>query len=180
MPRTIFGEGAKAVQAERGSRASYARLEDRRGWQSELSPEEAEFVARRDSAFLGTADAAGQPYIQHRGGPQGFLRVLDARTLAFADYAGNRQYITTGNLRENDRAFLFLIDYAMRRRLKLWGRARASGEPVLLARVTDPGYPARVEQAIIFTIEALDWNCPQHIPRFLPANSGAARREPQA
>jgi len=169
MPRTIFSESARAVQAARGSREAYARLEDRRGWPAVLAPEVAAFIAQRDSAFLGTADAAGQPYIQHRGGPKGFLRVLGERTLAFADFAGNRQYITTGNLLENERAFLFLIDYAERRRLKLWGRARVTRDAALVAQLADPEYPARAEQAIVFEVEAWDWNCPQHIPHLVPA-----------
>lgn len=165
MPRTIFSAAAAAVQAERGSRGAYACREERRGWPEALTGEEIAFIAGRDSLFFATADAAGQPYVQHRGGPPGFLRVLDATTLAFADFVGNRQYITIGNLRENDRAFLFLIDYAQRRRLKLWGRARTSGDTALLAQLADPGYPARVEQALVFRISAYDWNCPQHIPK---------------
>ena len=128
------------------------------------------FIAARNSAYLATASADGQPYVQHRGGPPGFLRVLDRRTIAFADYAGNKQYISTGNLAENERAFLFLMDYAEARRLKLWGRARiVAGDRELLARVADPGYGARIDQAIVFTVLAWDWNCSQHIPRLVPA-----------
>jgi len=119
-----------------------------------------------DTAYLATASATGQPYAQHRGGPKGFIRVLDGATLGFADFAGNRQYVTTGNLSENDRAFLFLMDYAHRRRIKLWGRARAvEGNEALLAQVMPPDYPARPEQVILFTVKAWDMNCPQHIPQ---------------
>ena len=135
-----------------------------------LSAKEIQFVAGSNSAYLATASTDGQPYVQHRGGPRGFLRVMDERTIAFADYAGNRQYISIGNLAENDRAFLFLMDYTAARRLKLWGRARVVvGAPELFARLADPGYPARIEQAIVFTVHAWDWNCSQHIPRLVPA-----------
>ena len=136
----------------------------------ELSPDAIAFIAARDSAYLATASMEGQPYVQHRGGPAGFLSVLDARTVAFADYAGNRQYISFGNLGENPRAFLFLMDYAAARRLKLWGRARVvNGDAALLARVDSAGYQARVEGVIVFDVRAWDWNCSQHIPRLVPA-----------
>jgi predicted pyridoxine 5'-phosphate oxidase superfamily flavin-nucleotide-binding protein len=131
-----------------------------------VTPELAKFIAERDSAFLATANAAGQPYVQHRGGPRGFIRVLDDKTLGFADYTGNRQYITTGNLVENDRAFIFLMDYAERRRVKLWGRARVvEDDAELMARLMPKGYDAHPLQAILFTLEAWDTNCPQHIPQ---------------
>jgi hypothetical protein len=126
----------------------------------------ASFIAERDSFYLGTASLDGQPYIQHRGGPKGFLKVLDPRTLAFADYSGNRQYITVGNLRENDRAFLFLMDYERPRRVKIWGRMRVvEDDPELISRLVDPAYPANVERAMVFTIERWDVNCNQHITR---------------
>jgi predicted pyridoxine 5'-phosphate oxidase superfamily flavin-nucleotide-binding protein len=130
----------------------------------------AEFIAAMDSCYLATANAAGQPYIQHRGGPPGFLKVLDESTLGFADFSGNRQYITTGNLSENPRAFLFLMDYVRLRRIKLWGTARVvTNDPALVLRLFPEGYEAKPEQAILFTLEAWDVNCPQHIPQMLPA-----------
>jgi predicted pyridoxine 5'-phosphate oxidase superfamily flavin-nucleotide-binding protein len=160
-----FTPSVKAQQARRGSRAAYARLEARGGWQTAVTPELAAFVAARESFYLATATAGGQPYIQHRGGPRGFLQVLDERTLAFADYAGNRQYITAGNLAENPRAFIFLMDYATRTRIKLWGTARAvEDDPALLARLAPADGKPRVERAIVFEIAAWDANCPQHIP----------------
>lgn len=163
-----FTPAVKAIQAKRGSRQAYERLEARGGWQSTVTPELAAFIAERDSLYLATANAAGQPYVQHRGGPKGFLRVLDDRTLGFADFRGNRQYITLGNLAENDRAFIFLMDYAHQARVKIWGRARViEDDPALLARLTPEGYDAKPEQAILFTIDAWDGNCRQHIPQFL-------------
>ncbi len=166
----MFSETVRAEQARRGSRAGYAHAAAKGRFQAELSDEVIEFVAGRDSAYLGSAGADGQPYIQHRGGPPGFLRILDRRTLAFADYAGNRQYISTGNLSETGKAFLFLMDYAEGRRLKLWGRARVvANDAAILARVRDAEYGARIEQAIVFTVLAWDWNCSQHIPRLVPA-----------
>jgi predicted pyridoxine 5'-phosphate oxidase superfamily flavin-nucleotide-binding protein len=161
-----FTASVKAVQARKGSREAYARLEQRGGWESVVTPELAGFLAERDSFYLATANAEGQPYVQHRGGPPGFLRVLDERTLAFADFRGNRQYITIGNLADNDRAFLFLMDYAQRKRIKIWGRARVvEDDPSLLERLADRAYPGLPERAIVFTIEAWDTNCPQHIPQ---------------
>ena len=135
-----------------------------------LSADAATFITQRNSAYIATSDGEGQPYVQHRGGPPGFLRVLDGRTIAFADYAGNRQYVTVGNLAQNDRAFMFLMDYAAARRLKLWGRARVvTDDPALFERVIDPAYGATVERAIVFTLFAWEWNCPRHIPKLLPA-----------
>jgi predicted pyridoxine 5'-phosphate oxidase superfamily flavin-nucleotide-binding protein len=166
-----FTPSVREVQARKGSRAAYAKWEESTGgWKNRVTPELAAFLAERDSFYLATANAAGQPYVQHRGGPRGFLRVLDERTLAFADFRGNRQYITQGNLAENDRAYLFLMDYTHRRRFKLWGRARVvEGDPQLLAQLADPAYEAKLEQAIVFRIEAWDQNCPQHIPMLIPA-----------
>jgi uncharacterized protein len=172
---TAFTPAVKEIQQRRGSRRAYARMEENGGWQDRVDPDLAAFIAERDSFFIATANARGQPYIQHRGGPPGFLRVLGERSLGFADYRGNRQYITLGNLAENDRAFLFLIDYANRRRIKIWGRARVvDGDPTTLARLMPPGYKAVPEQAILFDIEAWDTNCPQHIPRMIAADAVAA------
>jgi len=168
----MFSPAVRAEQARRGSRERYERLAAAGRFAGALTADVMAFIAARDSAYLATASADGQPYVQHRGGPAGFLRVLDERTVAFADYAGNRQYISAGNLAENERSFLFLMDYAAGRRLKLWGRARVvAADPELFARLADPGYGARVEQAIVFTVSACDWNCSQHIPRLVPAGA---------
>lgn len=168
----MFSAAVRAEQARRGSREAYERRAEAGRFARELSADAIAFIAARNSAYFATASADGQPYVQHRGGPAGFLRVLDARTVAFADYAGSKQYISTGNLAENERAFLFLMDYAAARRLKLWGSARAvTGEAELLARLADPGYGARIEQAIVFTVCAMDWNCSKHIPRLVPAEA---------
>jgi uncharacterized protein len=170
-----FTASVKALQERRGSRKTYRRMEERGGWETRVTLELAAFLAERDSAYLATANSAGQPYVQHRGGPKGFIRVLDDNTLGFADFVGNRQYITTGNLAENDRAFLFLMDYAHRQRIKIWGRARVvENEAELLAKLMPEGYDARPQQAILFTIEAWDVNCPQHIPQKFDAADVAA------
>ncbi len=163
-----FTPAVKAVQERKGSRKGYARMEAKGGWQRAVTDDLAAFIAERDSFYLGTASADGQPYIQHRGGPKGFLKVVDAKTLAFADFTGNRQYITAGNLSENDKAYIFLMDYANRRRIKIWGRARVVNDDAgLLERLADAGYEAVPEQAVVFEIEAWDVNCPQHItPRY--------------
>ncbi|HZD27152.1 MAG TPA: pyridoxamine 5'-phosphate oxidase family protein, partial [Xanthobacteraceae bacterium] len=154
----------KAVQARKGSREAYARVEQGDGWRTEIDPDFAAFLGNVDSFYLATASGDGQPYIQHRGGPKGFIKVLDEKTLGFADFAGNRQYITISNLAENNRAYLFLLDFARQRRIKLWGRARVvEDDSALLARLSDAGYGARPERAILFTIEAWDVNCSQHI-----------------
>lgn len=159
-----FTPTVKAIQSRKGSRADYARMEQGRGWRTVVTPDLAEFLAKLDMFYLGTANAEGQPYIQYRGGPLGFLKVLDEHTLGFADFGGNRQYITLGNLAENSRAFLFLMDYANSRRVKVWGTARiVDNDADLLQRLTDPAYPGRVERAILFSIDAWDINCPQHI-----------------
>ena len=164
-----FTPAVKAIQVEKGSRAAYARMEWGSGWQTAVTPELEAFLAGLDMFYLGTANAQGQPYIQYRGGPPGFLKVLDERTLAFADFGGNRQYITLGNLSENPRAFLFLMDYAERRRVKVWGTARVvEGDAGLIETLRDPGYPGQVERAIVFEVEAWDVNCPQHIHRRFP------------
>ena len=168
----MFPAGVRAEQVRRGSREAQQRRAAGGRFQRELSPEVIDFIAQRNSAYLATASADGQPYVQHRGGPTGFLRVLDSRTLAFADYAGNRQYISIGNLTENARAFLFLMDYAGRRRLKLWGSARiVVDDPVLFARLAD----AAIQQAFVFSVLAWDWNCSQHIPHLVPAIAAQTR-----
>lgn len=165
-----FTPAVKAIQSRKGSRAAYARMETGAGWQSVITPDLAAFIGEQTSMFFGTANASGQPYIQHRGGPAGFLRVRDAHTLAFADYVGNRQFITAGNLGENPKAFLFLIDYAERRRIKIWGTARVvTDDTALLDALMPAGYAARPDQVIMFTVEAWDANCPQHIPMKLDA-----------
>jgi uncharacterized protein len=166
----VFTPAARRAQTERGSAHAYDKR-SAAGFPDRVTDELAAFIAELDTAFLATVSDAGAPYIQHRGGPKGFIKVLDDKTLGFADYAGNRQYITLGNLAENDRAYLFLLDFARRRRIKLWGRARVvENDPALLARLADPGYRARPERAILFTVEAWDVNCTQHImPRFTEA-----------
>lgn len=178
MPRDaadiIFSAATRAVQTRKGSRALYAKRDEGRGWRSAVTPQLESFVAELDMFYLGTAGADGRPYIQYRGGPPGFLKVTGEHTLAFADFAGNRQYITLGNLSENPRAFIFLMDYVHRRRIKVWGRARVvEDDPELLARLTDPDYPAQPERAILFTVEAWDVNCPQHIHQRLAASEVA-------
>ncbi len=163
-----FTPAVKALQEQNGSRVGYARMAEKRDWHDRVTPDLAAFLAERDSFYLATASAEGRPYIQHRGGPKGFLKALDDRRLAFADFGGNRQYISAGNLSENDRASIFLMDYPNRQRIKLWGRARVvEDDPELLARLLTPGYQAKPERAILFEVEAWDVNCPQHItPRY--------------
>jgi predicted pyridoxine 5'-phosphate oxidase superfamily flavin-nucleotide-binding protein len=169
-----FTPSVKAVQERKGSRAAYRRVEERGGWRTKITPDLSAFLAERDSAYLATASKAGQPYIQHRGGPKGFIHVVNDETLAFADFSGNRQYITTGNLAENDRAYLFLMDYARRRRVKIWGRAKMVEDAETVAKLMPEGYAARPEQAVVFTVEAWDTNCPQHIPQKFDAADVAA------
>jgi uncharacterized protein len=171
-----FTPTVKAIQARKGSRKSYARMEQGGGWETTITAELAALLAAQTSVFLATASAAGQPYIQHRGGPAGFLRVLDDRRFAFADFTGNRQYISLGNLADNPRVHLFLIDYAHQRRVKIWGEAAVvEDDPALLAQLMPAGYAARPEQAIVITVTAWDVNCPQHIPqRFEAADVTAA------
>ena len=168
----VFTPAAQQAQAERGSAKAYERRMAE-GFPDRVTPELAKFIAEQDTAFLATATADGAPYLQHRGGPKGFIKVIDDKTLGFADYRGNRQYITLANLSENDRAFLFLLDPARRQRIKLWGRARVvENDPALIERLFDKGYKARPERAILFTIEAWDVNCSSHIvTRFTEAKS---------
>ena len=165
-----FSPAVKAIQARNGSRQAYARMEKGDGWSTEVTDELAAFLATQTSWFLATASASGQPYIQHRGGPPGFLRVLDAHTLGFADFRGNRQYISIGNLTENPQVQLLMIDYAQRARIKIWGEAKAiEDDPALIARLTPASYKAHPERAIVITVTAWDVNCPQHIPQLVPA-----------
>jgi uncharacterized protein len=170
-----FTPAVKSIQARKGSRDGYARVEQSGGWRTEIDENLAAFLADANSLYFATASADGQPYIQHRGGPRGFVKILDHRTLAFADYSGNRQYITQGNLTENPKAHIFLMDYARRRRVKIWGEARVvEDDPALLASLMPQGYKARPEQAILLTISAWDTNCPQHIPQKFDAADVAA------
>ena len=172
--KIAFTEAVKTVQQERGSRAAYAKVERAGGFHSTADSQLAAFLASIDTASLATVNAEGQPYIQHRGGPKGFIRVLDEHTLGFADFSGNRQYISTGNLRENDRVCLLLIDYVTKGRVKVWGRARAvPATPELVARLEQPGYRGHTEQVVLITIEAWDFNCPRHIPQKLDAGDVA-------
>ena len=176
-----FTPTVKAIQAENGSRAAYARMEQGGSWATRVTPELADFIAAQRSFYLATANPDGQPYIQHRGGPPGFLRVLDDSTLGFADFAGNRQYITLGNLRDNPKVHLFLMDYENRQRVKLWGQARViEHDAALLARLVTGSYQARAQRAIVITLTAWDANCPQHIPRRfeeLDVDAALAERE---
>jgi uncharacterized protein len=171
----VFTKAALKAQAERGSAKAYERRVAE-GFPDRITAELTKFIAEQDTAFLATATADGAPYLQHRGGPRGFIKVIDDRTLGFADYRGNRQYITLANLSENDRAFLFLLDPARRQRIKLWGRARViEDDHALIERLFDKGYQARPERAILFTIEAWDVNCSSHIvTRFTEAEIGDA------
>ena len=170
----VFPPAVRRAQAEHGTARAYdAKIEA--GFPDSVTPELAAFIAEQDTAFLGTASADGAPYIQHRGGPKGFLKVLDKQTLAFTDYAGNRQYITQGNLSENSKAYLFVMDYAHRRRVKIWGEARVvEDDEALTTSLMPKGYRARPEQVILFKIAAWDTNCPQHIPQKFDAADVAA------
>ena len=170
-----FTPAVKAVQTRKGSREAYARVEEQGGWRTEIDDNLAAFLAQTNSLYFATASAGGQPYIQHRGGPKGFVKPLDHNTLGFADYSGNRQYITQGNLTENPKAHIFLMDYAHRRRVKIWGEARVvDDDPALLESLMPRGYRARPEQVIVFRITAWDTNCPQHIPQKFDAADVAA------
>ncbi len=170
-----FTPAVKAIQTRKGSRDAYAHVEQRGGWRTEIDEDLATFLAEANSLYFATASADGQPYIQHRGGPRGFLKVLDKNTLAFADYSGNRQYITQGNLSENPKANIFVMDYAHRRRVKIWGEARVvDDDPALMKSLMPKGYKARPEQVIVFKISAWDTNCPQHIPQKFDAADVAA------
>ncbi|MBC7281824.1 pyridoxamine 5'-phosphate oxidase family protein [Hoeflea sp.] len=176
-----FTPTVKAIQSHKGSRAAYAGMEQRGGWQTAIEPDLAAFIEQVRSFFLATANSEGQPYVQHRGGPPGFLRVLDRHTLGFTDFKGNRQFITEGNLQDNPKAFIFLIDYARQRRIKIWGTAKmVEATPALLSRLMPDGYRAMPEQIVLFEVEAWDVNCPQHIPQRFEAEDVArmlARRD---
>jgi len=170
-----FTQAVKAIQARKGSRDAYAHVEESGGWRNEIDDKLKDFLAATDSFYLATATADGQPYIQHRGGPKGFIKLLDKNTIGFADYSGNRQYITQGNLSENPKAHIFVMDYAHRRRVKIWGEARVvDDDPALTQSLMPKGYKARPEQAILFKIAAWDTNCPQHIPQKFDAADVAA------
>ncbi|HBN78255.1 MAG TPA: pyridoxamine 5'-phosphate oxidase, partial [Planctomycetaceae bacterium] len=163
-----FTSAVKAIQSEKGSRQSYAKVEQH-GWKTTVTPDLKSFLSELDMFYLGTANSAGQPYIQYRGGAPGFLKVIDEKTLGFADFGGNRQYISVGNLSENSRAFIFLMDYVHGRRIKLWGNARVvEGDGVLEEKLRDSDYPGKIERVILFEIEAWDINCPQHIHKRFP------------
>jgi uncharacterized protein len=160
-----FTPTVKALQQRKGSRHGYARMEQNGGWETRITPDLREFIAAQTSIYLATANAEGQPYIQHRGGPAGFLQVLNDHTLAFVDYAGNKQYISSGNLSDNPKAHLFLMDYAHRQRIKIWGEAQVlEGDATLLDQLMPKDYRAKPEQVMVFTVSAWDANCPQHIP----------------
>lgn len=170
-----FTPTVKAIQSRKGSRRAYRRVEAQGGWPTRITPDLARFIADRTSVFLATSNALAQPYVQHRGGPAGFLKVLDDATIAFADFTGNRQYITQGNLEENPKAQLLLLDYSTRRRIKIWGEARiVEGDAGLATRLMPEGYEARPEQAIVFTVKAWDANCPRHIPQLVDAADATA------
>lgn len=177
-----FTPAVKAIQARKGSREAFARVEANGGWRTEIDERLAALLTGTNSLFMATATADGQPYIQHRGGPKGFIRILDKTTIAFADYSGNRQYLTQGNLSENPRAHIFIMDYVHRRRVKIWGTGCVvADDPALTASLMPKGYKARPEQVIIFTIAAWDTNCPQHIPqKFDAADVAAAMSEASA
>ena len=169
-----FTDTVKAVQQEMGSRHAYARrAAGDAAINAELGPTEAAFIAARDSVYMATVSETGWPYVQHRGGPAGFVRVLDETTLGFADFAGNRQYVSVGNLRSDDRVSLFFMDYPNRTRLKIFGRARTVDpeDDAVLQRLRVDGYRARIERGLLIAVEGFDWNCPQHItPRFTEAD----------
>lgn len=160
-----FTDAVRAMQKKQGSAAMYARsLTPAAPADDRLGPNEAQFIALRDGFYQATVSATGWPYVQFRGGPRGFLKVLDDKTLGYADYRGNRQYISAGNLAENDRISLILMDYPNSARLKILGRVAISDDPDLITRLMDAGYKARPERAVVITVEGFDWNCPQHIP----------------
>ncbi|MFM9912248.1 MAG: pyridoxamine 5'-phosphate oxidase family protein [Methylophilaceae bacterium] len=177
MPRAFaeiaFTPSVKNAQERYGSRSINTRFEQADNPRAEISELEAEFIGQRDSFYQATVSESGWPYVQHRGGPVGFLKVLDEKTIGFADFRGNVQYVSVGNLTANNRISLILMDYANRRRLKIWGTVRIvheNEEPELVARLEMPDYRARVERGIVIDVQALDWNCPQHItPRYTKA-----------
>lgn len=160
-----FSDSVKAIQSRKGSREMYQKMAEQADWPAALDAEVAEFIGSQTSAYLGTVSAEGQPYIQHRGGPRGFLHVLDKRTIAFADFKGNRQYISQGNLEDNPNAFMFLMDYSIPRRLKIWGEAKViEGDDDLISKLMPENYKAKPEQVIIFNVNLWNFNCRQHLP----------------
>lgn len=162
-----FTDAVRAEQTRQGSRESYARMDDGPAYHDRLGENEAAFIAIRDSFYMATVSETGWPYIQHRGGPPGFVKILDEKTLGFADFRGNRQYISLGNLQGDDRVSLFFMDYPRRARLKMLGRVTVTEDPAQLSRLALPDYRAKPERGMLITIDAFDWNCPQHItPRF--------------
>ena len=169
-----FSPSVKAAQVDHGSRAMYENPRPGSGWDTEVSPGRAAFIAERDSFYMATVSADGRPYMQHRGGPKGFLKILDDKRIAFADFSGNRQYISVGNISDDDRVCLFLMDYPNRYRLKIWGRAEViTGDEELIAQVADPEYAAKIEHIMVITVETMDGNCPKHItPRYTQAEVG--------
>ncbi len=170
-----FTDTVKALQARHGSRTAYARMEQGGGWETTITPDVAAFIGDQTSCFVATVNAKGQPYIQHRGGPKGFLKIIDDHTLGFADFRGNRQYISVGNLQENPKVHLFLIDYGHRRRVKIWGEATVvEDDPELLTSLANATYDGTPERAIVIRVAAWDANCPQHIPQRLEAADVAA------
>jgi hypothetical protein len=177
-----FTPAVKAIQTKKGSREGYAQVERNGGWRTGIDDKLAAFLANTNSFYMATATADGQPYIQHRGGPKGFVKVLDKNTIAFADYAGNQQYLSQGNLSENPKGHIFIMDYAHRRRVKIWGEARViEDDSALTASLMPKGYRARPEQVIVFKIAAWDTNCPQHIPqKFDAADVATAMGEASA
>ncbi|MFO1436151.1 MAG: pyridoxamine 5'-phosphate oxidase family protein [Gammaproteobacteria bacterium] len=168
-----FTPAVKLAQTRKGSRSAYSRMEQDGSWETQITAQLREFIEAQTSVFFATASADGQPYIQHRGGPAGFLRVLDSQTIGFADFVGNRQFITVGNLSENPKAHLFLIDYTQRRRVKIWGEAHVDENAELTAQLMQQGYRARAAQSILFKVVAWDENCPQHIPQKFDADDVA-------
>jgi len=174
-----FTDSVKAIQARKGSRDAYAKMEQGRGWKTEITDDLKAFVEAQISVFLATANAEGQPYIQHRGGPPGFLKVLDEHTIGFVDFRGNRQFISSGNLADNPKFHLFLIDYANQQRVKVWGEARVvEGDDALVEKLMPQGYKAKAEQVMLLKVTAWDANCPQHIPqRFEAADVAKAIEE---
>ena len=184
-----FTPAVRSQQSRMGSADGYTRfLSGDETSLDELGPQEVDFITARDGFYQATVSQTGWPYVQFRGGPIGFLKVLSSRTLGYADFRGNRQYISTGNLSGNDRLSMILVDYPNRRRLKLWGRTRlveGADNPEILDQLHDPSYRARPERAVLITVEAFDWNCPSHIPRRLTIDEthqeiAALRRENEA
>lgn len=174
---TMFGPGSRALQTAAGSRASYARMEAHAGDADALTSRELDFITARDSFYIASVSEDGWPYVQHRGGPAGFLRRIAGNRVGFADYQGNRQYLSTANLAADDRVSLFLMDYPNRRRLKLIGHAHGSDDPADIAALMVPGYAAEPERAFLIDVIGFDWNCPQHItPRFTEAEIQRATR----